>query len=95
MAKMLIKATFQMLYPFSSESYPTKTRSVAFALNSAVGRIGSSIMPFILYPIYLSNSRAPFLFLGFGSLLGAICVWAVKRDTMRKPLDDAEGESDL
>ena len=76
-----------MIYPFSSESYPTKTRSVAFALNSATGRIGSTIMPFILYPLYLSNTNAPFLLLAIGSVLGALSIWGVKQDTLRKALD--------
>lgn len=76
-----------MLYPFSSESYPTKTRSVAFALNSAMGRVGSTIMPFVLYPLFESNPNGPFLLLSVCSLMGALSIWGVKRDTMRKALD--------
>jgi hypothetical protein len=81
-----------MMYPFSSESYPTKTRSVAFALNSAVGRIGSTIMPFILYPLYLSNASASFLLLAMGSVFGALSIWGVKQDTLRKTLDQTNAQ---
>ena len=67
-----------MIYLFSSESYPTKTRSIGFALNSATGRVGSTIMPFILYPIYLINPSTPFLILAISSIFGALSIWGAR-----------------
>lgn len=84
---MLMKATFQMLYPFTSESYPTSARSMGFALNSFFGRIGATVMPFVIYPLYNKHPNSPFLFLAFLCLFGAGTIHSIHKDTLLKPLD--------
>jgi hypothetical protein len=82
-----MKAIFQMLYPFSSESYPTSARSIGFAVNSFFGRIGSTLMPFIVYPLYNYHPKSPFLILALLCFFGAVAIKCIKYDTMLKPLD--------
>lgn len=89
-AKMLMKAIFQMLYPFTSESYPTSVRSIGFALNNFAGRLGSTIMPFIIYPLYNRHPNGPFLFLAILSCFGAVTVQAIRKDTLLRPLDESK-----
>lgn len=92
LTKMFMKAIFQMSYPFTSESYPTSARAIGFALNSFFGRIGATIMPFIIFPLYNSQPNSPFLILGILSCLGALSIAAIQHDTFKKPLDK---DSDL
>ena len=87
-AKLIIKATFQMINPFSAESYGTRVRSVAYSINSLTGRIGATLMPFLIYPLFDWNSDSPFVFLSVCSLLGALSIYQVAGDTLKKPLDE-------
>jgi hypothetical protein len=89
-AKMLMKAVFQMLYPFTSESYPTSARSIGFALNSFVGRFGATIMPFVIYPLYNKHPNSPFLFLAVLCFFGAVAIHSIRKDTLLKPLDESQ-----
>jgi MFS family permease len=94
LAKLVIKATFQVINPFTAESYSTRIRSVAYAINSLTGRIGSALMPFIIYPLYDHHPNAPFLVLSLCSTLGAFSISQIKSDTLKKPLDEKESSGD-
>lgn len=72
-----MKSIFQMLYPFTSESYQTPVRSIGFATNSFFGRIGATVMPFIIYPLYVNYPKSPFLLLGLVSFAGAASIFAI------------------
>ena len=87
---MLMKAIFQMLYPFTSESYPTSIRSIGFALNSFFGRLGATLMPFLIYPLYNKYPNSPFLFLASLCFLGALSIKRIPKDTRQKPLDEID-----
>lgn len=41
-----------MIYPYTTESYNTLQRALGFGTAAAIGRIGSSISPYILIPLY-------------------------------------------
>jgi len=77
-----------MLYPFTAESYTTPIRSIAFSLNSAIGRIGATIMPFVIYPAFESYENSPFLILAVFSLVGLFAISATFTDTYNRALDD-------
>lgn len=65
-----MKSVLQILYPFTTESYSTPLRTSGLAFCAGVGRIGSIIMPLLVYPLY---QMAPYLvFVSFlvASLLG-------------------------
>ena len=49
--RLFMKMCFQMLYPCTTESYNTLNRALGFGFNSAVGRIGATIMPYIILPL--------------------------------------------
>ena len=85
---MFMKAIFQMLYPLTSESYPTCSRSIGFAVNSFFGRFGATLMPFMIYPFYNRYPNSPFLFLALLCFFGALVINGVPKDTMQKPLDE-------
>lgn len=93
--KMFMKAVFQMIYPFTSESYPTSIRSIGFSVNSAIGRFGSTIMPFIIYPIYNAYPDSPFLIFAFVSLIGGLCIWGIQNDTYLRPLDQMHSKGQI
>ena len=50
--RMSMKSIFQILYPLTAESYPTPLRSFGLAFCSGLGRIGSIIMPMLIFPLY-------------------------------------------
>lgn len=89
---MLMKAIFQMLSPFTSESYPTSARSIGVAFNSCFGRIGSTLMPFIIYPLYNQYANSPFLLFSLLCLFGAMSINSIKKDTLNMPLDGIDNE---
>lgn len=50
-ARFFMKMCFQMLYPCTTESYGTLNRTLGFGFNSAIGRLGATIMPYIILPL--------------------------------------------
>jgi hypothetical protein len=50
-AGFFMKMCFQMLYPCTTESYGTLNRTMGFGFNSAVGRLGATVVPYIILPL--------------------------------------------
>lgn len=51
LARFFMKMCFQMLYPCTTESYGTLNRTLGFGFNSAIGRLGATIMPYLILPL--------------------------------------------
>lgn len=54
-ARFFMKECYAMLYPYTTELYPTLLRTIGFGWASGVGRLGSFTMPYIIFPLYNIN----------------------------------------
>lgn len=83
-----MKLCFQMLYPLTTESFGTLVRTTGFGFCSALGRLGSVIMPYMIFPIlHHMGSDSVFSVFAVVSFLGAIGAYQVPSDTVGKNLD--------
>ena len=82
-----MKDCYAMLYPFSTECYSTSNRTLGFGSASAVGRIGSTISPYILLPLFEYNLGLPFVSFGIGSLICFGACITLPFDTRGRVLD--------
>lgn len=85
--RFFMKSTFAILMTLSVESYPTLIRSIGFSINSAFGRIGSFIMPFIIFHLYDLNISYPFVLLTLVSILMAVTILGLDGDSSGTALD--------
>ena len=54
---------------------------------STIGRVGSSIMPFLIIELYSSNKAAPFLLFALMSCVAGIAAFLIPYDTRGRYLD--------
>lgn len=87
MARFFMKMCFQMLYPCTTESYGTLNRTLGFGFNSAIGRLGATVMPYMILPLVDINVTLIFVFFVFFSLLGAFAGFMLPHETMNRVLD--------
>jgi putative MFS transporter len=87
-SRFFMKLCFQMLYPFTTESYGTLNRTIGFGFCAAMGRVGSTIMPYILFPLLDLSSYTVFLSFVFVSFMGMLLSNMVPRDTLGVSLDE-------
>jgi putative MFS transporter len=85
--RLFMKGMFAVLHPYTSEIYPTSFRSVGYGLAGGVGRIGASIMPFVVFPCFYISSRLPFWIFAFGAIICAVCSTKLPYDTTGRNLD--------
>lgn len=50
--KGLYSIAFDILVPYTCEVYNTSIRSIAFSLFNTIGRIGGSMMPLLVFPVF-------------------------------------------
>ena len=77
-----------MLYPLTTESFGTLVRTTGFGFCSAVGRLGSVLMPYMVFPL-LNHVGAMYVFVVFAivAFLGSISAMKVPYDTVGIDLD--------
>lgn len=68
-ARFFMKLCYAMLYPFSTEVYPTLVRTVGFGMCGGVGRIGATVIPYLIFWLIDKNLYSPFLVFAITSLL--------------------------
>jgi len=92
-SRFFMKECFAFLYAFTSESYGTLNRTLGYGVSCAVGRMGASIMPLILFPLYEVDNYSCFLCFCFLSFISAFACKKIKHDTTGRNLDLIEVES--
>ena len=77
-----------MLYPFTTENYGTLSRTFGFGFCGAVGRLGSTVMPYIVLPLIDVDIKLIFIVFSFTALCGSVATFMVPREPMDRPLDE-------
>lgn len=88
-ARTFMKLCFQMLYAFTTESYGTLNRTIGFGFCSAMGNVGATVMPFLVFPMLEVGTTVVFVSLAIAGVLGMVCSCLVPRDTLGTTLDTA------
>lgn len=70
LSRLAMKSVLQILYPFTTESYTTPLRSSGLAFCAGIGRLGSIIMPIIVYPLYQLDPYLVFVVFMMASMIG-------------------------
>lgn len=71
-ARFFMKLCYAMLYPFSTEVYPTLVRTVGFGMCGGVGRIGATLIPYLIFYLIDIDLYSPFLVFSATSLIAMI-----------------------
>jgi hypothetical protein len=82
-----MKLAFAMLYPFTTELYPTLIRTIGFGMSGGIGRIGASAIPYFIFYLIDINLYYPFLCFAFVSFVAFICAYTMPYCTVGKNLD--------
>lgn len=86
-----MKSVIQILYPFTTESYSTPLRSSGLAFCAGIGRLGSILMPLIVYPLYQIDPYFVFVAFMGASMLG-LYISMNSHETLHHSLDDVDFE---
>lgn len=86
-ARFFLSMTFSIIYPFTTEIYPTQIRVTGLGFASAFSRIGSISMPWIAMLFYEVGDRGPFLAFGIVSVIAFLAAIRLPFDTTGIELD--------
>lgn len=70
LSRLTMKCIFQILSPYTAESYPTRLRSHGLAFCGGVGRLGSILMPMLVFRLYNISSYLVFVSFMGASMIG-------------------------
>lgn len=70
LSRLAMKSVLQILYPFTTESYSTPMRSNGLAFCAGIGRLGSILMPMLVYPLYQFDPYLVFVSFMMASMIG-------------------------
>ncbi len=93
--RFFMKLCFHVIYPLTTECYPTSNRTLGFGTCSAVGRIGSTLMPLIILPLVEHSQHWIFVIFAFVAGLGASSSYMIPYDPMNYCLDERPMEMEL
>jgi len=80
---------WSVLYAYTPELYPTRSRATGAGCASAVGRIGSLLGPYIIGIVLPTMGNSGVFALGAGSfVIAAMAVWLFGIETKGKTLED-------
>ena len=82
-----MKLCYAMLYPFSTEVYPTLLRTVGFGMCGGVGRVGATVIPYLIFWIIEIDLYSPFLVFACTSMLAMIASYTFPFCTLGRMLD--------
>ncbi len=82
--RFALREVSSMLYAYTTEVYSTDYRSIGIGWASGMGRLGTCIMPFIIFPLFQYGDFIPFLMFGFLGGVCTICSFLLPYDTMGK-----------
>ena len=89
-----MKNCFAFLYAITTESYPTHIRTLGYGFNSAVGRLGSFVMPYIMFPLFYRDQYSCFWLFAIASAASSVACFTLPYDTMSMKLDHFENEDE-
>jgi MFS family permease len=85
--RFLMKNSFSMLVPLTSEMYPTNYRTVGYGFATSVGRMAATLSPYILLPLFYRDHYSGFIVFTILSLLATMASNTLPYDTSGKYLD--------
>ena len=87
LGRLFLKLNFAMIYPLTTEYYPTTIRTAGMGFASGVGRLGSTVMPYVL--LSMLNVGILFPIFGFALFTAAhgVVAFLLPYDTRGKQLD--------
>jgi MFS family permease len=85
--RLFLKLNFAMIYPLTTEFYPTTIRTAGMGFASGVGRIGSTIMPYLLLFFYQTSVLLPVFSFAICCVIHGYCAYLLPYDTRGKQLD--------
>jgi len=91
--RMFLKLSFSIMYPMTTEFYPTTIRTVGLGLTSGIGRLGSSIMPVILIELLNIDPLLPVLSFGLVMTVHVLASYMLPFDTRGRQLDLLDDDS--
>ena len=92
LGRMLIKLNFSMMYPLSTEFFPTTFRTVGLGFTSGLGRLGASIMPYSILGLFKVDVFLPILAFAIVTALNGIAAFMLPYDTRGRQLDLIEDD---
>ena len=75
-----------MIYPLTTEIYPTEYRTIGYGWTNAVSNMEGSLMPYIIFPALNYETFLPFLILTFAALIGSYASYTLPYDMAGKNL---------
>ena len=87
LSRLAIKSIFQILYPYTTESFSTRSRSHGLAFCGGIGRLGSIIMPMIIFPLFQLNSYLVFVAFMASAMIGFFSSLS-GHETLNRGIDD-------
>lgn len=92
-SRFFLNIAFSLIYPFTTEVYPTRIRATGLGTASSFSRIGGITSPWISIASLKIGIAGPFLIFGVLSLLAAICTGLLPYDTTGVELDKCAEEN--
>ncbi|XP_066923326.1 solute carrier family 22 member 13-like [Clytia hemisphaerica] len=89
--KFLIAISFQVIYVWSVELYPTKIKSEAMGFLQITSRIGAASAPWIAKGVKVIHESLPFIIMGSLGLLAGILCWFLP-DTKGQEMQETEND---
>ena len=94
LARFFLNMAFNIIYPFTTEIYPTTIRATGLGIASSFSRIGGMSMPWISIASLKIGITGPFLIYGLLSLWATMCSMLLPYDTTGMELDKHHGEEE-
>lgn len=93
--RFLMKDSFSMLAPLSSEMYSTNYRTVGYGFATSMGRMAATVSPYILLPLFYYETYSGFLVFTILSFFASYASHTLPFDTSGRFLDSFIGGNDF
>lgn len=91
LAKLFITISFDGVYLYTVELFPTSVRNIGVGTSSAAARIGSLCSPFIVYTNRV-HQLLPFAIMGINALLAGILCMTLPETKLQPTLETVDKE---
>ena len=80
--------SYIVVYPFSSEAYPTNIRGTALTMNAMFARVMGAVMPEVIYALYAIGPKVPIILFTIVSIITLINLFMTGFDRTGMALDE-------